>query len=161
MLICLTFFLGDFIPARAQAAPAGARYLHKTWTTEEGLPQSSVTAIVQTRDGYLWLGTFGGLVRFDGVKFTVFDTANAPGLKSNRIIILFEDRAGNLWIGTEHGGLTRYAQGRFTTFTTKDGLPDNWVHGMSDDREGALWVCTPKGIARFNQGRFAGYTVPG
>jgi len=161
LLFHLVLLLGVSQAAQAQAAPAGSRYLHKTWTTEDGLPQSSVTAIAQTRDGYLWLGTFGGLVRFDGVKFTVFDTGNSPGLRSNRVIILFEDRAGALWIGTEHGGLTRYAQGRFMTFTTNDGLPDDWVHGMSDDREGALWVCTPKGIARFNQGRFTTYTVPG
>lgn len=90
-----------------------------------------MTAIVQTRDGYLWLGAFGGLARFDGLKFTVFDTGSAPGLKSNRIISLFEDRRGNLWIGTEHGGLTRYAGGKFTTFTTADGLPDNWIRSMS------------------------------
>jgi transcriptional regulator with PAS, ATPase and Fis domain/ligand-binding sensor domain-containing protein len=154
-------WLGGGSPARAQAVKQDARYLHKAWTTEEGLPQNSVTAVVQTRDGYLWLGTFGGLVRFDGVRFTIFDTGSAPGLKSNRIIALFEDQAGSLWIGTEHGGLTRYAGGRFETFTTKEGLPDNWVSAMSCDRAGQLWVYTPKGPAQFTQGRFVAYPLPG
>jgi hypothetical protein len=53
-------------------------FLQDRWTTEQGLPQNTVISIVQTRDGYIWLGTFGGLVRFDGVKFTVFNTINAP-----------------------------------------------------------------------------------
>ncbi len=138
---------------------APAQYRSDVWTTEKGLPQNSVTAITQTRDGYLWLGTFGGLARFDGVKFTVFDTGNTPGLRSNRIVSLFEDRAGNLWIGTEHGGLTRYAQGRFTTWTTKDGLPDDLVGAITEDQAGALWVSTPRGAARFSEGRFSVFTI--
>src|ERR1041385_5115544 len=97
----------DSPPANG-AKPSPAQYLHTVWTTENGLPQNSVNAILQTRDGYLWIGTYGGLVRFDGVKFTVFDASNTEGLKSSRISALFEDREGNLWIGTEYGGLTRY-----------------------------------------------------
>ena len=59
-------------------AEISQQYLRTTWTTENGLPQNTITAICQTPDGYLWLGTFGGLARFDGVKFTVFNTTNAP-----------------------------------------------------------------------------------
>jgi signal transduction histidine kinase len=66
-------------------------YLVDVWQTSEGLPQNSVTAIVQTRDGYLWFGTFNGLIRFDGVKFRVYDESNTPELKSSRIVRLFED----------------------------------------------------------------------
>jgi ligand-binding sensor domain-containing protein len=70
------------------------QYVHDVWQTKDGLPQSSITAIIQTRDGYLWLGTFGGLVRFDGMQFTVFDTSNTQALRSKRILALFEDRDG-------------------------------------------------------------------
>ncbi len=69
---------------RGEILQLGGGYIRDIRGTDNGLPQSSVTAIVQTRDGYLWLGTSGGLVRFDGVKFTVFDVGNAEGLKSNR-----------------------------------------------------------------------------
>jgi len=73
---------------------AQAQYRFDHWTTDDGLPQNSVNALVQTRDGYLWIGTFGGLARLDGVKFTVFNTVNAPALKSLRITALYEDRTG-------------------------------------------------------------------
>src|SRR5262245_15531411 len=94
-----------------------------SWTTENGLPQSSVNSILQTRDGFLWFTTFGGLVRYDGVRFQVFNTGNTKGLRSGRFISLHEDRAGNLWINTEGQGVTRYRDEIFTTYTTADGLP--------------------------------------
>jgi ligand-binding sensor domain-containing protein len=71
---------------------------------------------VQARDGYLWLATFGGLARFDGVRFTIFNSANTPGLKSNRITALFEDRRGVLWLGTETGELMSLEDGVGTTY---------------------------------------------
>src|SRR5688572_9945552 len=91
---------------------AGSEFLQSNWTTENGLPQNDVK-VVQTRDGYLWVGTNGGLARFDGIHFTIFDTGATPELKSNRIRALLEDRDGNLWIGTENGGLTKYSQRSF------------------------------------------------
>src|SRR5262249_21262848 len=123
VLGCCALAAGVAWPAHAQtSAPASIRYLHTNWTTDDGLPHNSVTSIIQTSDGYLWLGTFGGLVRFDGVKFTVFNTGNTPGLKGNRVRVLYEDRAGGLWIVLEYGGLAHYAQGKFYTYTQSDGL---------------------------------------
>jgi len=133
----------------AAALPAADRYIARTWGTADGLPQNSVTSIVQTRDGYLWLGTFGGLVRFDGHAFTVFDPDNTPGLASARIVVLREDRRGVLWIGTE-GGLTKYENGRFTTYTMRDGLPHFTIIALLDDSRGRLWVGTGGGLARFD-----------
>lgn len=79
------FFAASIYLSQTAAARAGAgRYLHSAWTTENGLPQNDVLPI-QTRDGYLWLATQGGLARFDGVKFTIFDTGNTDGLRSNRM----------------------------------------------------------------------------
>ncbi|MGH9802722.1 MAG: ligand-binding sensor domain-containing protein, partial [Blastocatellia bacterium] len=150
-LLALMALLLLFVPP----AQAQSKYLHTTWTTENGLPQNSINAIVQTRDGYLWLGTHGGLARFDGVKFTVFETGNTPELKSSRILSLFEDHAGALWIGTQYGGLTRYANGTFKTFTTQDGFPDAFVTSIAEDGEGNLFCTTNKGIVRFSAGRFA------
>jgi len=156
-LTCLAFTFGGEQTTAAQEHHV--KYLHGVWNTENGLPQNSVTAILQSHDGYLWVGTFGGLARFDGVKFTVFDTGNSPGLKSNRIITLYEDRAGVLWIGTEQAGLSRYFRGTFTTYTTKDGLPDNYIYSLAEDAEGSLWVATSNGLARLAGGRFTAYTT--
>ena len=90
------------------------QYAHQVWKTDAGLPQNSIQAILQTRDGYIWLGTERGLVRFDGVQFTVFDKGNTPGLQNSNAQALYEDRAGNFWIGT-WGGLHLFKDGRITS----------------------------------------------
>ncbi|MCZ6780302.1 MAG: hypothetical protein O7C73_01510, partial [Nitrospirae bacterium] len=80
------------LPTTVGAQPATpSSYIQQVWTVKDGLPVNSINAIVQTRDGYIWLATYDGLVRFDGVRFTVFDTGNAEGLPSSRIIDLIED----------------------------------------------------------------------
>lgn len=66
-----------------------------------------MTALRQPRDGYLWFGKYGGVVLFDGVKFTVFNAGNTEGLKGNRIYALCESRDGSLWVATGDGGLSR------------------------------------------------------
>ena len=81
--------------------------------TENGLPQNTVQAIIQTRDGYLWIGTQEGLARFDGLNFTVFDKENTPAFKSNDIRFLHEDQQGRLWISTSYGLVCRH-NGQFT-----------------------------------------------
>jgi ligand-binding sensor domain-containing protein/signal transduction histidine kinase len=139
--------------AGQDASTIAGSFIRQAWGSAQGLPQNSVTAILQTRDGYLWLGTFGGLVRFDGRAFTVFDSTNTPGLSSARIVSLYEDRSGLLWIGTEYG-LVRYESGRFTSYSTRDGLPSNGVRSLMEDGRGRLWIGTGAEPARFERGRF-------
>lgn len=99
--------------AATLASDPGGDYLIDLWQTEQGLPQNHITAITQTRDGYLWLGTYEGLARFDGVRFVVYRASRESDLPSSRITSLFEDGSGTLWIGHEHGQLTRLTDGRF------------------------------------------------
>jgi len=126
------------------ATRAASRYRLDDWQTDDGLPQNSVSTITQTRDGYIWLGTFNGLVRFDGVRFKVFDSGNTPELKSSRILRLFEDYVGNLWVGTDGGGLTRFIEGKFEHLDLP-GLRDASVSAICEDRSGALWFGTVSG----------------
>src|SRR5581483_3661244 len=105
-----------------------AQYAHEVWTTKNGLPEADVMAIVQTRDGYVWVGSEEGLARFDGVNFTVFDRRNSP-LPNNRIQCLMESPDGSLWIGTE-SGLSRLKDHQFTTFTAQNGLPSGNIRGL-------------------------------
>ena len=128
-----------------------------SWTTANGLPQNSVVAITQTRDGYLWFATLDGLVRYDGMRFTVFDRSNTPGFATNRCYALFEDKDGTLWIGTEEGSLMRYRNGVFSTFTTADGLPKGVVDRIQTDSSGHLLVTTWNGTVRWQDGRFVPY----
>jgi ligand-binding sensor domain-containing protein/signal transduction histidine kinase len=113
----------------------------KVWTTEHGLPDNFVRALLQTRDGYLWLGTQEGLVRFDGQQLRVFDTRNTPQLASNSIVTLCEDTHGTLWIGTDGGGVTRYQHGGFLpALLSRDGLPNNYIREVYASRDGAVWI---------------------
>jgi signal transduction histidine kinase/ligand-binding sensor domain-containing protein len=130
------------------APTARGQYRFDQWTTENGLPQNSVRGIVQTRDGYLWLTTFDGLVRFDGVRFTVFNKSNSPGIASNRFLTIFEDRFGDLWVALETGGLVRRRQGRFMTYTRTEGLPTDAPLFLSGDKDGNL-VITDEGRRHF------------
>src|SRR5436305_846500 len=99
------------------------QYSRTTWNQERGLPHDTIRAITQTGDGYLWLGTDEGLARFDGYEFVVFNKSNGD-LPDNSITALTAANDGSLWIGTQNG-LTQYRDGRFRTFTTKQGLPDS------------------------------------
>jgi signal transduction histidine kinase/ligand-binding sensor domain-containing protein len=152
MLIRRTF--GALIVLLCAALPASAQYRFDSWTASDGLPQNIVMAIHQTRDGYLWLATLDGLVRFDGMRFRVFDKSTAPGIRSNRFNSLYEDSHGGLWVGTENSGVTRYAGGRFTTYTTEDGLPQNWIRGITGDETGRVWVLAGGRIMRWEGDRF-------
>ncbi|MFN0123190.1 MAG: two-component regulator propeller domain-containing protein [Blastocatellia bacterium] len=116
--------------------PCQAQYRFDHWTADNGLPQNSVRDIAQTRNGYLWMTTFDGLVRFDGVRFTVFNKSNSPGLPSNRFIYLYEDRQGDLWAVLENGGIVRRHQGRFTTYALAQGVPEGVVPQLGEDEQG-------------------------
>lgn len=132
----------------ARAASPEAHTRVTTWGLRDGLPQSSVTALVQTRDGYLWVGTFGGLARFDGVRFVVFDLANTPGLDGHRVIALAEDPAGTLWIGSEDGGLARYRRGHFHTLRVEGATPLPSVSGVAFAPDGTVWAASSEGLLR-------------
>jgi len=137
------------------------QYIHNVWGIEDGLPQNTVYAIIQTREGYLWLGTQEGLVRFDGVRFKTFDKRNVEQLLDNCIQALYEDQEGNLWIGTDDGGLTCMKDGKFTTFTKREGLSNNRINAICEDREGSLWIGTDKGLNRLSpkDGKITTYTT--
>jgi len=153
ILFCLLWFAtGDALWSQSRVEPSD--WVVDSWQTEAGLPLNSVTCVLQTRDGYLWIGTANGLARFDGVRFTTYRVADGVGLRSNRILCLFEDDNGALWIGTEEGGLTSHQQGRFTTFTTQDGLSSDIILCLGQDRNGALWIGTDSGLNRRADGRF-------
>jgi len=133
------------------------RYGHDVWLSRDGLPQEFVQAVTQTSDGYLWIGSLGGLVRFDGVRFTVFDPSNAPGLKDARIVALCPGRDGALWIGTAAGGVARLEQGLIRPFEPPTESGDRslkYVRSLHETSDGSLWVGTSGGgLRRFREGR--------
>ena len=150
-LVCLALWV--VVPSSA-----AAQHRFDIWTTENGLPQNSVNDILQTRDGYLWLATFGGLVRFDGARFVIFDRGT-DGIESQRVMALFEDSKGTLWAGADDGTLIRHRGGRFTSYGSKDGLPFAVATLIQEDDEGSLWVTWTTGFTKFDGRRFVNLGV--
>jgi ligand-binding sensor domain-containing protein len=142
------------------------QYIHRIWQVQQGLPQASIYAIVQTRDGFLWLGTQTGLVKFDGVKFTTIDDIGGVSMSNLWVTQLVEDEQGALWIGTNHDGLLKLQHGVVVRYGEREGLPARTVQCVVADRHGVVWVCTPQGIASISNGRLralgtaAGLTSP-
>jgi signal transduction histidine kinase/ligand-binding sensor domain-containing protein len=150
-LCALILFLGGSNWLLGADLPA--QYLIRRWQTEQGLPQNSVTAIVQTRDGYLWFGTYAGLVRFDGVRFQVFDADTTPELVNSRVTSLFEGADGTLWIGHETGNLTRLQHGRFQAVPVPKVVSDDGTLIISADEHGDVWLMNYGGVlARLRDG---------
>src|SRR5262252_4453631 len=135
----------------ALAQNAAGRYYFDSWTTDNGLPQNSVNAILQTRDGYLWIATADGLVRYDGARFTVFNQGNTPGINDNRCTRLLEDRAGVLWIVNQFG-LMSYQDGGFHSYTAADGLPEG-IFQFFEDKDDGLILISGRGVYLWRNGR--------
>ena len=129
-------------------------YSRRIWQSPDGLPEDFAQAVAQTADGHLWIGTSGGLVRFDGVRFTVFNSANEPAFKSDSVYSLVTTRDGALWAGTEGAGLVRYRDGSFRIFGPGDGLTNLFVRALFEDRDGRLWVGTDDGLFRLEGASF-------
>lgn len=126
----------------------------RIWQTQDGLPEDTIQAIAQTKDGYLWIGTREGLARFDGFQFVVFDRSNTPAFHDDRVLALCVTRNGALWIGTEGGGLIRYRNGSFKLFDSRQGLTNGFVRAIYQDRRMRLLVGTDHGLFRLKGGQF-------
>ena len=162
--VSLVFAIGIALSAAPAAAlePSNmlAHYGYDVWDADSGLPQNSVETILQTRDGYLWVGTEEGLVRFDGASFEVFDTRNTKALGDDFIQTLCETRDGSLWIGTLNG-LARYRDGRFARMVFGDSFEGRPVNALRESSDGALWIGSRDGLARYSQGTLTRFFHPG
>lgn len=151
------------IPSRVQADVLlrnSPSFVIDTWSTEHGLPQNEVTSILQGRDGYLWLGTHSGLVRFDGIRFTVFDESNTSELKSSRILSLFEDSRTNLWISTANAGVAMINRNGLISLGIGGGGRENRLAAVCEDPGGAVWLYLANGqLWRYQDGATNLFTV--
>lgn len=129
--------------------------VHRSWSTDNGLPQVSVLSILQDHNGYLWFGTQEGLTRFDGVHFDVLNQYNTQGLVGDTINTLLEDSKNRLWVGTTDAGLTVFDSGRARHLGPKSGLPTGKIWELVEDRSGTIWVAVDGGgVAKWNEEHF-------
>ena len=138
----------------AAPGPSVPAYVQRVWRTQDGLPENRIRAICQTPDGYLWIGTSGGLARFDGVRFVVYARFNTPTMTDDNIRALTVAKDGSLWIATDGGGLLHLQDGHFRSFGPNEGLTNEFVGSVLEDRQGKLWVATNRGLFRQNGARF-------
>ena len=134
-----------FLSAQTQDV---SNYLTKQWEMKDGLPQSSANDILQTKDGYIWLATFAGLVRFDGVNFTTYNHFNTKGMRSERILNLFEDSHGAIWLSTENGFI-RFENGECTSYLIQKESQVYSPLKVTEDARGVLWITAIEKIYRF------------
>jgi len=130
----------------------------RVWTKQEGLPENSVTSVLQTRDGYLWVGTAGGLARFDGMKFTPIPPAPEHTNSAIHVTALCEDANGRLWVGTQGAGLFSYSDGLLARFQDNTNLLDEAINTLAGDAAGNLWLGTPSGLGLLEKGRLTRFT---
>jgi ligand-binding sensor domain-containing protein len=135
ILSAMALFAGAIPSLALEPSTPLASYGRQAWGMENGLPQNTVQALAQTSDGFLWLGTEVGLVRFDGNGFQVFDRNSSLALPDNDVRCLLAAKDGSLWIGTSDG-LARLQNGSLTVFTVKDGLPANGIVALESDPNG-------------------------
>jgi diguanylate cyclase (GGDEF)-like protein len=143
----------SLVPGPGLADPTRllTQYKIDGWQTEQGLPLNTVQALLQTRDGYLWVGTAGGLARFDGVRFTSFDADQAPEMASEPVFGFMEDAQGNLWIGHSKGAAL-YRDGRFETAISSEMTGSRRVWAFAQAPDGAVWAATENGLLRWDKG---------
>jgi ligand-binding sensor domain-containing protein len=163
LLLAAVFFCSATLTTIAQERYNAARgleptkaitqYIHESWNTASGLPQNNGQALCQTRDGYVWIGTQEGLVRFDGMRFTVFNNKNSL-LPDNLIYALAEDRMGTLWIGSGNGELLSLRNGRFTLYGKDQGYTATTrIHQILPQSNGSVWLATGgDGLLYFQEG---------
>jgi ligand-binding sensor domain-containing protein/signal transduction histidine kinase len=159
--VLLIFIIGALGRCAVALDPSRSltQYLHRIWQVQNGLPRTTIFSICQSHDGYLWLGTQTGLVRFDGIKFTELPELGGVSLKNEQIVQIVEDHQRNLWIATSSVGLVRYKSGVATSFTETEGLPSKNVQSLFIDSQNALWVGTDRGMVRVLENKIVPFAV--
>jgi ligand-binding sensor domain-containing protein/signal transduction histidine kinase len=131
-----------------------AQYNYKRITTENGLPTNSLLYVHYSSEGYLWFSGYSGLIRYDGIKFTVFNNANTDAFVSNVVRNIAEDQTGNLWMTTQGSGLIQYSKGKFAAFGQEQEI-NHLYRGLLVDKQNRVWAASPdKGWFYFENGEF-------
>ncbi len=129
-------------------------YVGKQWTTEDGLPGTTIITLIQDRKGYIYLGTYDGLVRFDGVEFKVYNRAIDEKYQFASAHAIFQDSKGNIWVGHNDEGISCFfPDGEVVKYTTEDGLPNNKINSITEDKDHNIWLGTAIGPCYLNPDR--------
>ncbi len=154
------FLLSDSVLAQGHAITPLTQYNIRSWSTIDGLPNDKIIAVYQSAQGYIWLASQEGLVRFDGAGFEVFDKQNTPAFPHSQVTALIEDKDSTLWIGTIRG-LLKYRRGKFEPVQTESDITPFVGNTLFVDRKGNCLVGTRTGILRVVNGVLTKFELPG
>jgi PAS domain S-box-containing protein len=151
--VCLFLALACSCAAALDSDRTIAQFAHTAWGPKEGAP-SPVTALAQTSDGYLWLGSHDGLYRFDGVVFERYEPQSGGPFPARRVSSLMALPNGDLWIAFRSGAVSLLRNGNATNYTVREGLPNGVILSFAQDREGTIWAAASGGLARLQGDRW-------
>src|SRR5262245_30151356 len=149
--LAIAVMLSAISPPISRAAATGADVV-QSWSARDGLPEDEINAILQTRDGYVWIATIAGLARFDGARFRIFSPENTAPMRSGRVFNLLEARDGTLWFTTEDAGVGALRDGRFVAYPADSSLGGAQARRPLETADGSIWFSTTRGLARFRNG---------
>ena len=135
-------------------------WIYRAWQTDDGLPDNSVSGVAQTADGYLWIATHGGLLRYNGADFEQIPLSESRGFPNRVIRAMHLDRRGWTWLGMERGAVVCVKPSGIQTFGVQDGLPSGQVSSIAEDREGGIWVAFSDGLCRIFEGKCQVFGIP-
>ena len=161
LLLRFQIFAGWLIVCFVVSIPVAAQYRVDKWTTDDGLPQNSVTGLTQTLDGYIWFTTNDGLARFDGARFKVFDKSSVAEISTNRLAGAFGDQSGRLWFHGEDGSIIYYEKGVFNVAAKPGEIPLDSHSLFFDDQAGAVILSADNRTYRYQNGKFARFEIRG
>ncbi len=156
IILVLLAMLIPLLSGRADTATNASLWSLRPWQTEDGLPDNSVTGVAQTTDGYIWVATYGGLMRFNGATFSA---VQAPGVFKKSIRAMLLGRRETFWLGMDSGAVICLESNKTRTFGSADGLPGERIASMAEDREGAIWVIYTTTLCRIKNGAVSRFST--
>ncbi len=136
------------------------QYNYNHWDSKEGLPDNAVIHIIQSKDGYIWMASYGGITRFNGIDFLTYSAYNTPSIINNSFTYIYEDDDGVIWTATSGNGAVAVDKGQLKIYTTDDGLPSNFTEEIVQDKNGRVWIATSDGLAYKDGKIFVNQEVP-
>lgn len=159
-LLPLVCFLGFCFPITLTAIPTtnNPRWFARSWQTEDGLPNNTISGIAQTSDGFLWVATPVSLQRFDGFDFEDVPCTNFVPGPNRGVLAMIASRNGGLWLAMDRGPIVRLSSGKPQIFTAQDGLPDRTAQRLTEDTNGTLWIAYRGGaVCRIRDGKVTAF----
>lgn len=150
LLVALCFFSTSSVLTAQEE-----QWFYRTWTTEDGLPDNTITGIAQSTDGYLWVGTKGGLRKFNGAEFLEIPLQQIPHLPSRAVRAMHLDQNDTVWIALERGPILALGKSATQLFSHENSLPDSWTTAFADDDAGRIWLSYPSTLFQISEGKIS------